>query len=191
MAAAVGKRFVGAAVLAAVAAVSIWLQQRTVPMSREIQVGTKVPDYYLNDFVAKTMDENGNLSYQLEARSMVHYAGENVAELSAPELVNHRTDGQVWTINSDTAKAFQQGDMLFLEGNVAIRRKPFDGSGPVEVDTNDLWVYQGKQVAETNAPVEIREDRGITTGEGMLADIKEGRLQLLSKVRGEYVVKRN
>lgn len=187
----VDKRYIGLLLLALIAAASVWLQRSTGPGAQHVAGAEKSPDYYLEGFIAKTMDVEGRLNQQLEAKSMVHFEGENVAELVAPNFTNYRPDGQVWTIKSETATAYQDQDLLLLQGAVAIRRQPLAEDGPVDINTSDLKIYQASELAETSAAVEIRDARGVTWGEGMKADMKEGHLQLLAKVRGEYVVKRN
>ncbi|MBI3772385.1 MAG: LPS export ABC transporter periplasmic protein LptC [Gammaproteobacteria bacterium] len=191
MAISVDKRYLGLLVLVSVAAASVWLQRSTEPGAQHMAGAEKAPDYYLEGFVAKTMDVEGRLSQQLEAKSMLHFEGENAAELVAPNFTNYRPDGQVWTIKSETATAYQDQDLLLLRGAVLIRRQPLAEDGPVDINTRELKVYQTSELAETSEAVEIRDARGVTWGEGMKVDMQAGHLQLLSKVRGEYVVERH
>jgi lipopolysaccharide export system protein LptC len=191
MAARVDKRYLGLLALVLVAVASIWLQRSAGPGAQHVTGIEKSPDYFLEEFVAKTMDAEGRLNQQLEAKSMVHFEGENVADLVAPHFTSYRPDGQVWTIKSETAKAYHDQDLLLLQGAVAIRRQPLAEDGPVDINTRELKIYQSSELAETSEAVEIRDHRGVTWGEGMKADMKEGHLQLLSKVRGEYVVERH
>lgn len=187
----VDKRYLGLLILVSVAAASVWLQRSTGPEAQYKVDADKSPDYYLEEFIAKTMDAEGRLSQQLEAKSMAHFEGENAAELVAPYYTRYRPDGHIWTIKSETATAYHDQDLLLLQGGVAIRRQPLAEDGPVDINTRDLKVYQAIEVAETSEAVEIRDARGVTWGEGMKADMKEGYVQLLSKVRGEYAVERH
>lgn len=191
MAISVDKRYLGLLILVSVAAASVWLQRSAGPGAQQVAGVEKSPDYYLEEFIAKTMDAEGRLSQQLEAKSMMHFEGENAADLVAPYYTSYRPDGQIWTIKSETAKAYHDQNLLLLQGAVTIRRQPLAEDGPVDINTRDLKIYQTREVAETSAAVEIRDARGVTRGEGMKADMKEGHVQLLSKVRGEYVVERH
>ena len=67
-----------------------------------------------------------------------------------------------------------------------VERPAQDRRGRLEIDTASLRVVPAKEYAETDQPVVIVTDFGVTRAIGMQADLKQQQLQLLAQVRGEY-----
>ena len=55
--------------------------------------------------------------------------------------------------------------------------------------TSALTLYPRRDYAETDQSVRIEAARSVTTAEGMKLFLNDGRLQLLSTVRGQYEVR--
>lgn len=55
--------------------------------------------------------------------------------------------------------------------------------------TSRLTVFPEREYAETAQPVRIENAEGVTTATGMQAYVKEGRVLLLSNVRGQHEVR--
>jgi lipopolysaccharide export system protein LptC len=52
--------------------------------------------------------------------------------------------------------------------------------------TSRMTVFPDKEYAETSQAVKIEGDGGVTTANGMKAYLNEGRMLLLSNVRGQH-----
>ncbi len=160
-----------------------WGDEERAEVSRD--VGDSV-DYYLKEFVATAMNEQGLPRHRLEAVSMLHYADSGNAELIRPYYYVYREDGLNWSLRSEFAQMQEAGTRLFLQGKVHIEREATATEGVIEIDTHNLWLYPNEEFAESSEAVTMRDSRGVTHGIGMRIDLKAGELQLLSRVRGEY-----
>ena len=57
---------------------------------------------------------------------------------------------------------------------------------PTIITTSRLTVFPEKDYAQTRQPVRIEAANGVTTATGMNAYLNEGRMLLLSNVRGQH-----
>lgn len=189
-----GKRYGVLLVVLALALLSWWLQRQEQAPAAVQQRDTHVVDYSMRDFDMTVMDDAGKPSHRLEAVSMLHYADDDSAELEQPHLLLYRaaTEGggdEHWVLHAEKARLYKGGDVVFLQGEVRMRRLGAAEGAALELDTRDLWVYPKPQRAETGEAVEIREAHGVTRAQGLKINLKAGRLELLAAVRGEYVRK--
>ena len=92
------------------------------------------------------------------------------------------TVSQGW-VSSDSER-------VLLTGEVRIRREASAGEGSVAVDTRDLTVLPKEDFAETDQPTVIVTDEQSMARVGMRAYLKDGRLQMLEKVRSRYEPKK-
>jgi LPS export ABC transporter protein LptC len=142
------------------------------------------------------MDDSGRPRHRLQAPLMRHYADDDSAELQQPQLLLYRTivtdtggaTEERWQLHAEMAQLYHGGAELLLQGRVQMRRLDAAGKVTLTLETRDLWVYTDQKRAESAEEVEIREDRGVTRARGVKIDLKEGRLELLAAVRGEYVL---
>lgn len=60
---------------------------------------------------------------------------------------------------------------------------------PVVLTTTRMTVFPDKQYAQTEQAVRIEAANGVTTANGMKAYLEDGRMLLLSNVRGQHEVR--
>jgi lipopolysaccharide export system protein LptC len=78
-------------VLACLGLLSVWLQFGIIedqPISFDSEQRHD-PDYYIENFTAVGMDEQGQRRYVLEAERMVHYPDDDTALLDNPHVVEY------------------------------------------------------------------------------------------------------
>ncbi len=182
------RHVMGLSALLVIALLGWWAQQQEADQRRLETVDGRVPDYYLKDFRVTAMNEQGRPGHLLQARSLYHYDDEgDVAEVDQPLLQLFRDDGQTWVMRSQRAEVYDGGVSLWLQGAVTMSREAVEGLPALAMETRDMWVYPEREYAESSAPVALRQGPNTTEGEGLRIDLKEGRVTLLSAVRGEYV----
>ena len=167
------------------AAVSAWWQTRTaLPPSRETADGT--PDSVMEGYRATLMNEQGRPRHRLWGERLTHHPGDDSTALEQPRLEVFRAPEAPWLIASERGWIAGDNALVLLKGEVRIRREALGGSAPVAVDTRDLRVLPDEDFAETEAPTVIVTDQVHMAGTGMRAYLREGRLQILDKVRSRY-----
>ncbi|NIP73864.1 MAG: LPS export ABC transporter periplasmic protein LptC [Gammaproteobacteria bacterium] len=171
----------------AIAAAGWWVQELIRPEPGEPAARKeKRPDYFLEEFTATTTNDQGQPHYRLTAKTMAHYARDDRADLQDPIMVFFRPEGPAVHMRSETGTVLEQGALVHLEGKVLIDRPPSPANREVHVITRNLTVHPDQNYAETAEPVRIEREASTLQGVGMQAWLADGRMRLLSQVRGTY-----
>jgi len=171
--------------------VSWWMPVGQGPVSKLVTAPEKrhIPDFYLGDFDLTTMNAAGRPRYYLQAAGMQHYADDDTSQLSMPSLTIYRLGAPPWRVRSERAQVAAGGESVLLRDDVRIRRLAAERRDAMEISTSWLRVVPAKQYADTDQPVVIETDLGVTRAVGMYADLKHRQLHLLDQVRGDYVLR--
>ncbi len=169
------------------AALSSWLSQRTTQQQQAAADGPRhVPDYFMSDFAAVTMNAEGRPHYRLEANQAIHYADDQTTTLAQPRLVLFQADAPDWHIRAAQGEISADGNQVYLHGGVEMRREAL-GKGSLRLTTADMYILPGKQYAETDSPLKITGPQIEIHALGMRAHMDEQQLILRSEVEGSYV----
>lgn len=174
--------------VAGLSTLSWWMPIEQGPVSKLVTAPEKrhVRDFYLADFDLTTMNAAGKPRYYLQATGMQHYADDDTAQLTMPRLTIYRPAAAPWLVRSAQAHVAAGGQSVLLQDDVMVRRMTTDKRDTLEISTSALRVVPAKEYAETDQPVTIVTDLGVTRAIGMQADLKQQHLQLLAQVRGDY-----
>ena len=181
------KNIISFAVLFAAAAGSWYLANKLkAPEVVKTASDTRTSGFYLKAARILGTDDNGDLLYEVEA----DYAEQQ--EDRQIELTNVRmrysTGAEVpWTIEADLATITGDESLLRLSGHVvAVSNEGFSGQ-VTEIRTPLLDIDPNTYTAETDSRVQIRIGTRSLTATGMLALLRDNRLQLKSNVSGKFV----
>lgn len=164
---------------------SQWLRivnEPTAPTMPE----SHAPDYAMDDFDLTAMGSNGLPVHQLDSPFMAHYPDNDTTEFNQPHIVIYRQLAEPWHINGGHGWMSGDHSYILFGGAVRIDNPTAKADQAMRLDTHELRVLAVEEYADTDQPVTIRTQNSLTEGVGMHAYIKQGRLQLLSKVRGTY-----
>jgi lipopolysaccharide export system protein LptC len=175
-------------VVAGLSTLSWWMPIEQGPVTKLVTAPEKrhIPDFYLADFDLTTMNAAGRPRYNLQAKWMQHYADDDTSQLTMPDMTVYRPAAPPWRVRADQAQVTAGGESVLLQDDVKLRRVTTERRETLEIDTSTLRVVPAKEYAETDQPVTIVTDLGITRAIGMRADLKQRRLRLLAEVRGDY-----
>jgi lipopolysaccharide export system protein LptC len=149
------------------------------------------PAFFMTDFVSRHFDDKGKLSQLLRGKRADHYQPKGKAGPGDYTLVTELTAeiyndiDAPWLITADQGRATHKGERLELRGNVHMRQV-HPTRGVTELFTDTLIYFTKRQFAETEAPVKIFTPNGLTTAEGLTADIKTELFTLKNHVKGTY-----
>ena len=175
-----------AALLGILAALSWWLYRSAADsqaLAREPAANS--PDAFVEHMSLTTLDSNGRLAHKLTAARAEHFPGDR-AELVAPALEVHRQQQTPWSVRSASATVSAAGKQIELRGTVEIHRQAEGGHSAAHAYTSRLLVRPDDLYAETDAAVRYQSAGTQFTAVGMRAFLDQGRVELLSKVRGRY-----
>lgn len=146
----------------------------------------KVPDYYIENFTATTLNESGFPSRRLDASYMAHFPETDTHELTEPYLMLFAELATPWHVRSERGWVSPDGEEMRLLGKVHIWRNNETGERQVDIRTEDLRVLPATEYGETEKQVVITTPGSETRGRGMRAWMGKSRLELLSQVHTVY-----
>jgi lipopolysaccharide export system protein LptC len=170
--------------LLAVAAVSGWLLQGEGVLTDQPPPSPGGPDLFVNGMDLKIIGEDGNVQYRVQASRLEHFPYDDHSELTGPFLQVFSQQQPSWDARSERGRVADQGDSVWLLGRVVINRPPYAARRALNVVTSDLVVKPRSDTAETAAAAVIQSGAYRIEGVGMLANFRENRLDLHSRVRG-------
>lgn len=147
-----------------------------------------IADYSMGHFVLRDMDGDGRLHYRLYAEHMSHYLDDDTAQLERPNMTVFKLDGASWNVYARHGWISSGQKTIALRGNVLIWRNAEKGDSGLEIQTDELHIEPDRQYAETDRPVTITQDFGVTHAVGMRVNLKQSRMELLARVRGHYIL---
>jgi lipopolysaccharide export system protein LptC len=184
----VSPRDVAVTVLLTAAALGSWylVRQNSTDDDNDSSLEATHRGYYLKSARILGTGPDGGLLYEIQAR---HAEQQGDDEISFTDvLINYSPASDVpWVVNADSAQISQGERRVRLSGHVrAISSEGFSGN-ETEIRTQYLELDPEGYLAETDQRVQIRIGARSLTATGMLASLKENRLQLMSNVNGKFV----
>ena len=173
--------------LFALATLSWWALTITDPSTKTLFTTSKEgPDQFMEKFISTTMNEKGEPKHQLVAERLLHYPNEEHSNLELPVMTFFKPDGDAWVANASKGRVTDEGNEVFLLGDVNVTRPmPYDSR--VIIDTKNLHIQLDKDIAQTSETVIVQQGSDLLVSIGMYAHFTQGEIDLLSHVRGMYV----
>jgi lipopolysaccharide export system protein LptC len=147
------------------------------------------PDAFMENVIATVMNKEGTPKLKIETPKMVHYAEHDNTHLTTPHVTLFRNSPNPWYIDSDFADATRGTEQIRFANHVVIHH-PADRANPnTHMETATLTIFPNKQIAETDQPVTITQPDTTIHAIGMLTNLADGTVKLLSQARSEYAPK--
>lgn len=147
------------------------------------------PDFFMENSHITMLNPDGSVRYELTSERATHRANEDRTRLDEPHLLYFREDEQEpWSVTSRTGWITEGGDRVQLHDDVLLKQQ-IPGEPVSEMTTSALTVFPARDYAETDRDVRIEAASGVTTATGMHVYFQDGRMQLLSNVRGIHEVR--
>jgi len=140
----------------------------------------------MENFTSVTLDETGLPKHQLKAVRLTHYPNEKHSQLHDPIMTFFKQDSSIWVASAREGRILDDGEEVFLQGDVNIRR-PEQESSSITINTRDLHILPNEDFAETANTVVMQQNQNTVTANGMQAHFGRGEVDFLSDVRGWYV----
>ncbi|ABA59237.1 Protein of unknown function DUF1239 [Nitrosococcus oceani ATCC 19707] len=147
----------------------------------------RTTDYFMEKFTSTLMDQQGLPLYRLAGTHMAHYLDNDTIEITAPDAVFYQQATARWKVVAERGLTNSQGDEIDLLGEVIIRQLGADSkTSNMKILTQNVRVKPRIKYAETQQPVTLLNSFGKTHSIGARVYLKDGRIELLSQVRGNY-----
>ncbi|MFV3379859.1 LPS export ABC transporter periplasmic protein LptC [Pseudomonas sp. NY15354] len=149
------------------------------------QVDENAIDYYAINAHSVQYLPDGKVQYEMTADKVEHLKASEITLVTTPDLHMYRGTQYPWHVQSVRAEVNPDGSEVELIDKVRVARTD-EKQRETIITTTRMTVFPQKQYAQTEQAVRIDGAGGTTTGKGMKAYLKDGRMDLLSNVRGQY-----
>ncbi|SIT02932.1 LPS export ABC transporter periplasmic protein LptC [Neptunomonas antarctica] len=145
-------------------------------------------DYFMKQASTKKFNIKGELERTLSTTELNHFPQDKHSTLADPRI-NLMSDKRLsLTVRSQYGIAFDEEDRLDLDEQVVVTHNPLSDDVSV-LNTSTLTLHESQGIAKTESPVEITQQKNITTATGMIINYKTNTSDLLSDVKGTFYVK--
>jgi lipopolysaccharide export system protein LptC len=142
-------------------------------------------DFFVSNPFTRQFQVDGKLNYEIRAERLEHIKQTDITLLSQPDMLLFRGDTLPWQIRSNSGEVSPGGEQVELIDAVRVERTDAKGR-PTILTTSRLSVFPNREYAQTDQAVRIEAANGVTTAVGMKAYLNDGRMLLLSNVRGQH-----
>lgn len=142
-------------------------------------------DFYATNTYTVQYQVDGKLHYELTADKVEHVKASDITLMTSPNMNLFRGTELPWKIRSERGEVSPGGVEVELIDKVRVERTDAKGR-PTILTTSRLTVFPEKEYAQTQQAVRIDAANGVTTAQGMKAYMNDGRMLLLSNVRGQH-----
>ena len=175
------------ALIVALAGLTFWLER----MVREEEglhpsLRRHDPDYIVDNLAHTRFNPQGVVESTLVAAKMLHYPDDDTTDLVAPRVVQTKPNEPRMTVTADRGALSQDGEEVFLYGNVLLVRDAGPDRPETRMRTSFMHVVQAHSVIQTDRDVVITEDDRVLSGRGMEYHNDSKELFLRERVRGRF-----
>ncbi|HYA20122.1 MAG TPA: LPS export ABC transporter periplasmic protein LptC [Burkholderiales bacterium] len=169
------------------AALTWWLDSKVQPpVPKRDGSSRHDPDYIVENFAATRMSTNGTPRYILTAKKMMHYPDDDTTYLESPVFRYVEEGKPEINISANQALLTSGGEDAFFTGDVTVVRQAWNNDPELKAFTSFLHVIPDQDLAKTDKPVTLTEQRSIVTAVGLELNSATRVLKLLSNVKGHY-----
>ncbi len=167
-------------------AATYWLNQQVQPLPQIQSQQRHDIDYYVDNFSAVTLNQEGQPRFILAAEKLWHYPDDDTTHLQMPHLTSLYPDRPPTLTSSQTGMLSSKGDEVFLYDEVRIVRPASPGFIEQNFATDYLHVIPDRDWAETDQAVVMTNPYNVIRAVGMQLDNKARTAKLLSRVRATH-----
>lgn len=169
--------------LLALTILSTWILYKVSQVSTgPIGNAANAPDYFMQDFTTLAMNASGNPDYRLHGVYMAHYPASDTTEILKPSIDFLRPDRPATHVIADRGWLTSANEVVLLNGNVELTERDRSGNPIMQVATAKARVLIDQNYVESDQFTRIVTRHTRITGNGMQADLNNGKLSVLSDV---------
>ena len=175
----------------ALAGLTFWLE-RTVREEEGVHPSLRRhdPDYIVDNLNHTRFNAQGLVESTLAAVKMLHYPDDDSTDLVAPHLVQTKPNEPRVTLTAERGVLSQDGEEVFLYGNVLLVREGSAERSETRMRTSFLHLTRGQSVIRTDREIVITEEDRVLSGRGMEYHNDSTQLFLRERVRGQFEPKK-
>lgn len=171
------------------AGLSVWSIINTKPTAPLLSASNahQHPDAIMEGVTTIVINKEGKPSLKIETPKMIHFAENDTTEITTPHVTVYRQSPKPWTIDALHARAVNGIDQINFWDNVVIHHFDDKVNPTTTMQTASLTIFPDKQIAQTDQAVVLIQPDTTIHAVGMLANLDQGTVKLMSQTRTEYV----
>ncbi len=177
-------RYVALIALVILVIASGWLLRSKPQDETDTEQRALSDGYYLLDATISDTNETGQLVYSLSAQRIDHIPADGSVQLTDLKVLYAGEDS--WTIQAERGAMGASRERLDLNGDVTITSVDVQTERNTTIKTEQLTLDITSNQAHTDQEVRIHISGGELNAQGMQADLKSKKIDLLSDVRGLF-----
>lgn len=174
-------------ILLAIASGSIFNSLDISPVLTE-KAPRHVPDYFLQNFTATSINKQGAPDYKVTANSLNHFPDDDSMKLQQPVFTFYQNRVKTWIAQANEAVILQRQNIILLTGDVILKQVAPVQEEPLLLSAKQLTIEPDKKQASTVSTIKLVKGKNQIEANGMRADLITNRIEFLSDTRSHYVL---
>ena len=146
-----------------------------------------IPDAIITGIELTKIDKAGKKNYKFLSQKAYYYQQQNRTDFTAPIGYYYAKNQPYWKLTADRGQALRGDQVIHLNGNVHLHQAAGKNNHEITLTTSKATIYPAKKIAENKAFVKVTEPGVVVTSVGFHANMKLGKVTLLSKVQGNFI----
>lgn len=166
-----------------VVSLSLWVHFRGKKPSEETQL-PKIAFEGADSRIEKihfVEEKHGQKTWELEAKAIQQYPGQNVMVLEDVKLSYFAKDGQTFTVSGEQGKVYQDTKNMELAGNVIVT-----SNKGYQLKTHSIAYNHQERKIRTPDTIELDSDQIWLKGRGVLVDMEAQTVKVFYEVRTQW-----
>ncbi len=126
-------------------------------------------------------DKQGQKTWELEAKLIQQYQGQNIMLIEEVKLTLFTKEGQSFIISGNQGRVYQESKNMELVGDVVLT-----SSDGYRLKTHSISYHHLEKQVTTSDPVEIEGEQIRVVGKGMWVDMEAKIFKVLSQVKTRW-----
>lgn len=139
------------------------------------------PDFTTQNVAITTFKEDGSAKNRLFADYAEHFSDGRTNTVK-PRFVSLEIDKPQTKASADRGTSMDDGETVFLTGNVVLTRAGDKSNAPLRITTQEATIWPDTGIAESTVYVQIESGSDLHSGTGMHFDNVDRTLELKSDV---------
>ncbi len=149
-----------------------------------LDLDPKISNHFINKFKMVETNADGNISWTMQGDRLEKFPNSPRSEVINPIMNVNSTETEKWIIS---AKHALDPDSLFnsiyLTEDVVFNKYDKNNNSEINIITTEAAVYPNTEIIETTQFATIITPDSKTTGNGLIADMKNGQIKILSNAK--------
>lgn len=169
---------------------SYWLNLQVQPLPSTHKEARHDVDFTIERLSSTVLNEKGQTRFVLSADKMWHFSDDDTTHLELPRFISLDADQPPVDIASKAGTLSSKSEEIFMRDDVVITRTDPASLNEMRFETDYLHIIPDRDLAETDHPVLMYDDKNIVSAVGMVFDNQSRSVRLLSKVRAKHARKK-